>query len=116
MGIKYNNKMEPKTKFKLKAFFYYLIVEPWTEKVQMPNLRTIIWISIFFSFFFKLKVLLFGSLFLGVIFHLISEFKSGRFIYWYRQRKFREQREALKRVRNLKKNGHGEDIEKVCSS
>jgi len=40
---------------------------------------------------------------LGVISHMIREFKSGKYIYWYRQRKFREQREALKKVREERK-------------
>ncbi len=42
---------------------------------------------------------MFISLFLTVLFHLISEYKSGKHIHWYRERKYPEQRKALKEVR-----------------
>ena len=95
--------MEPKTKFKLRTYFYYLLVEPWTEKVTLPNLRTVVWIIIIVSAFLRITLLLLASVVVGAIIHLIQEYKSGKHIYWYRQRKFKEQREALKKVREEKK-------------
>ena len=99
--------MDPKKrgalKFKIKTFLYYLIVEPWTEKVSLPNFRTIAWIFILVALFFRIRVLLLISILVGIISYMAQEFKSGKYIYWYRQRKFREQREALKKVRAEKK-------------
>ncbi len=97
--------MKPETKFRLKIYLYYLIIEPWTENISLPNARTIIWISIIIAFLFKIEVLLFSFIILGLIFHLIHEFESGKFIYWYRQKKYKKQRDALKKVREEKKNG-----------
>jgi len=95
--------MDHSRKFKIKTFLYYLIIEPWTEKVSLPNLRTLSWILILIALFFRLGVLLLVSISIGIIAHLIQEFRSGKYIYWYRQRKFREQREALKKVREERK-------------
>jgi len=92
--------MDPKSKFKLKTFIYYLFVEPWTEKISLPNHRTMLWILIFMTFFFKLKILFFLFLLIGLFSHLVHEYKSGKFIYWYKQRKYKAQREALKKVRD----------------
>lgn len=101
--------MEPKTKFKIRTFLYYLIVEPWTENVSLPNFRSVFWVLILIALFFRLGTLLLISIILGLIFHLAYEFRSGKFIYWYRQRKFKEQREALKKVKEEKKNERTEE-------
>jgi len=84
-------------------------VEPWTEKVSLPNFRSVFWILILISLFFRLGTLLLVSIILGLISHLVYEFKSGKFIYWYRQRKFKEQREALKKIKEERKNEKREE-------
>jgi len=91
--------MDPKTKFKIKTFLYYLVVEPWTEKVSLPNFRSVFWILILIALLFRLETLLLISIILSLVSHLVYEFRSGKFIYWYRQRKFKEQKEALKKDR-----------------
>ena len=101
--------MDSKTKFKVKTFLYYLVVEPWTEKVSLPNFRSVFWILILISLFLRLGTLLLVSIILGLISHLVYEFKSGKFIYWYRQRKFKEQREALKKIKEERKNEKREE-------
>ncbi len=96
--------MEPKTKFKLRTFLYYLVVEPWTEKISLPNFRSVSWVLIFIAVFFRFRYLLLISIILGLTFHLISEFRSGKYVYWYRNRKFKEQKEALKKIREEREN------------
>ena len=96
--------MRPETKFKLKTYIYYLVMEPWTENVSLPNMRTIIWVLITIALIFRWRILFFILIPIGVILYLMNEYKSGRFIYWYRQRKYGEQRKALKEVRENKKN------------
>ena len=108
--------MEPKTKFKIKTFFYYLVVEPWTEKISLPNFRSVSWVLIFIAVFFRFRYLLLISIILGLTFHLISEFRSGKFIYWYRQRKFGEQREALKKIKEERKNENSSDKSEYIKS
>ena len=93
------NKMDAKNKFRLRTFLYYLMVEPWSEKVSLPNFRTLNIILLCLSLLYKWKWVMFISLFLTVLFHLISEYKSGKHIHWYRERKYPEQRKALKEVR-----------------
>ena len=101
--------MESKTKFKIKTFLYYLAVEPWTEKMPLPNFRSVFWILILIALFFRLGTLLLISIILGLVSHLVYEFRSGKFIYWYRQRKFREQKEALKKIKEEKENEKREE-------
>ena len=96
--------MKPETKFKLKVYLYYLIVEPWTENVSLPNMRSVVWILIMIALIFRWRILFFLLIPIGVILYLIHEFKSGKFVYWYRQRKYGEQKKALKEVREKKKN------------
>jgi len=98
--------MKPEIKFKLKTYFYYLIMEPWTEKVSLPNFRTIALILICFSLFYRIRILLLISVVALVVLHAINEYKSGRYIYWYRQRKYGEQREALRKIREERKNDY----------
>ncbi len=95
--------MNNEFKFKIKAYIYYLLVEPWTTKVSFPNFRTITWVLIVLSLIFRLEVLLIISVIVGVIFYLVYEFKSGKFIYWYRQRKYKGYKDAIKKVRREKK-------------
>ena len=97
--------MNPNTKFKLKTYIYYLIVEPWTDKVSLPNFRTISLILLCISLFYRLGGLLLFSVIALIIFHMINEYRSGKFIYWYRNRKFKEQREALRKVKEERRNG-----------
>jgi len=95
--------MDTTKKFRISTFLYYLLMDPWTDKVSLkaslPNFRTAAWILILVALFFRLRTLLLASILLGVVFHMVQEFKSGKYMYWYRQRKFKEQREALKKVR-----------------
>ncbi len=98
--------MEEKEKFKLKVYLKYLILSPWKESVSIPNFSTITWVLIIISLLLKSKALLFVSVCLGVIFYLIKEYKSGIAMHWYRMRSYKEQKEALKKVRAQRKNGH----------
>lgn len=95
--------MEPKIKFNLKTFLKYLVIEPWTERF-IPNMQSIIWILIFLFFFLRKPVLLLISIILGLIIHGIKEYKSGKHTKWYRDRKFGEHREAIKKIRKERKN------------
>lgn len=94
----------PEKRFKLKTFIYYLLVEPWTEKITMPNTRTAAWIVIFLGLFLKIKLLLLLGLTSGLLSYLFYEYKNGKYIYWYRNRKFKDQKAALKKVREEKRN------------
>ena len=96
--------MKPETKFKFKVYLTYLFIEPWSEKFSLPNLRTTIWILILVAFFLKLELLLFLFIIIGTGVYLVREFKSGKFIYWYRKRKYSERRKALKKIKEEKKN------------
>lgn len=95
--------MKPEYKFRMKTYLYYLIVEPWTTKFHLPNLRTLTWIFIVISFLLKKPILLFISIGLGVVLHAVNEYKSGKHIYWYKQRKYKERDEALKKIREERK-------------
>lgn len=97
--------METKKKFKFKVFLYYLLIEPWTERFSIPNLRTLAWAFIILSVFLKSIFLLIISVAVGIISHLVYEFKSGKFIYWYRNRKFKEQRDSLRKKKEEGRNG-----------
>ncbi len=97
--------MKPDTKFKLKTYIHYLLVEPWTDKVSLPNFRTIVLIILCFSLIYKWRELLLISVISLVFLHMINEYRSGKFIYWYRQRKYKEQREALKKIKEERRNG-----------
>jgi len=97
--------MKPETKFKLRTYIYYLLVEPWTEKVSLPNFRTIALVLLCFSLFYRLRVLLLISVISLIVFHMVNEYKSGKYIYWYRQRKYGEQREALRKIKEERRNG-----------
>ncbi len=89
--------------FKLKTFLIYILIEPWTTKFSIPNLRTLSWIFIIISLILEKPLWLWISIIFGILIHGIYEYKSGKFIYWYRQRKFRERNEALKKVREKRK-------------
>jgi len=89
-------------KFKLKTYLYYLVFEPWTSKLSLPNFRTMAWILIVVALVFRSKSLLIISIIVGVIFYLVHEFKSGKYMYWYRQQKYKEQKDALRKIREEK--------------
>ena len=95
--------MKPEAKFSIKTYIYYLIMEPWITKFHLPNFRTLVWVFIVISFLLKKPLLLFISIGIGVVLHIINEYKSGKHIYWYKQRKYRERDEALKKVRDERK-------------
>lgn len=93
--------MDPKQKFKFKAFLTYLVIEPWTEKISLPNFSSLIWIVIIVSLIIRNILLLWISILIGIIFNAIKEYKSGKFIYWYRNRNkdYSKSKEALKKIR-----------------
>lgn len=89
--------MDDTLKFKLRAFVYYLVVEPWIEKVVQPSLRTASWILIFSGWLFHLAYLFFGGILALAISYIIKEYKSGKFIYWYRQRLYKKTKDEKKK-------------------
>ena len=95
--------MDKEKTFRLRIYVKYLIISPFTEKVSLPNPRTTLWIVIFISLLFRWNSALIIFLIMQAVLYLYHEYKSGVAIYWYRQRKFREQREALKKVREERK-------------
>lgn len=95
--------MEEQFKFKIRTFLYYLLVEPFTEKITLPNPSTICWISIFLSLIFKIFWLLWISIILGVFFYIYKEFKSGEYIHWYRERKMKSFNDIKKKLKKEKK-------------
>lgn len=94
----------PEKKYKLKTFIYYLLVEPWTENITMPNTRTAVWIIIFFGVITNTRSLIFLGFIAGVLSYLFYEYKNGRYIYWYRNRKFKDHKDAIRKVREERKN------------
>jgi hypothetical protein len=88
--------MKQETKFKLKTYLLYLILEPWSERVTLPNFSTIVWILILLSIIFKVVILLWISIIFGIIFSVIKEWKSGKFIYWYRMKKYKNYKKENK--------------------
>ena len=105
--------MNDRTLFKLRTFLYYLVIEPWTEKVSLPNLRSVVWVLIIVSSIFRMKYLLLISLFLGVLLHLFYEYRSGKFIYWYRKYK----RKKFGVEENLSEGEHEEgNLQEVSSN
>lgn len=105
--------MDNLTKFKIKTFLYYLIIEPWTEKVSLPNFRFLIWILIIIASLFRLTYILLISVIIGVILHLVYEYKSGKFIYWYRQ--YQRKKYGIQKDTSKEKEQGGNDEEKNLS-
>ena len=95
--------MDPKNKFKLKTFLYYLVLEPWTEQVTLPNFRTLNTIFLCISLFLRWKIGVLIGIILLVALQLVDEYKKGDYINWYRFRKYGNFKEALKKVREEKK-------------
>ena len=106
--------MDSKNRFEFKAFLTYLVVEPMTDKFKLPNIRTILWGLIFFFLIFDISThnniftpFLFGSLVLQLILYAIHEYRSGKYLQWYRERKYGEEykksKEALREIRRKKK-------------
>lgn len=103
--------------FKIKVYLYYLVVEPWTSQVRIPNLRSLSWVFIFIAFLFRNFIIEMSFATLGVLLYLIYEFKEGKYLYWYRSRKYKEHREALKKVREHRKllSNSSSEIQQVSS-
>ncbi len=91
-----------KFKFKLKVFLIYLLEWNFTEKT-FPNLNTISLIALFVSLLIRNLTFTWISLGVWIICYGIKEWKSGEFVYWYKQRKYKKRNEALKKVREEKK-------------
>ena len=91
--------MNPETKFRLKAFWSYLFIEPITSKYSIFNLKFTCWFLIFLSLLFKNKIISTILIIIGLILYLVSEYMDkGKYIAWYRKRKY-PYKEAIKKVR-----------------
>lgn len=99
--------MNPTTKHHLKVFFKYLFLEPFTEKVSLPNIRTIFWILSIVFLLTGIYSLLLISLFIGLILHAVREYKSGKHMQWYRNRNYPEFKEAMRKIRERKRQENG---------
>jgi hypothetical protein len=97
--------MENKPEFKdrIKTFISYLFYIPLTDKISIPNYRTFLWIFLLVSVIFRNTIITIVLLILLLIIYVIDEFKSKRYIDWYRSNKYRTQREALRKVRQNRK-------------
>jgi len=84
--------MNGKRKFQIKTYLKFLAVSPWTEKVSLPNLRTLVWVSIIVSLVFKLKLVLFVSIGIAIAQYLWNEYKSGYHIHWEKNRRYKKYR------------------------
>lgn len=93
--------MDEALKFKLKTFVYYLLIEPWTEKVAGPSLKTASWILVFAGWAFRLSWIFFSGIILLAIVYVIKEYKSGKFIYWYRQRLYKKTKDEKKKMSKM---------------
>jgi len=94
--------MKEETKFKVKAFLSYILVAPLTSKFYIFNLSYISWFLIFLSLLFTSKIVRIILVIIAVILYLIKEYNDGNYIYWYRNKKYPEYKEALKKVREQK--------------
>lgn len=94
--------MKEEIKFKSKAFLYYIFIQPLVSKYYIFNLSYISWFLIFLSIIFINKITSTILIIVAVILYLIKEYKDGTYIYWYRNRKYPEYKEALKKVREQK--------------
>ena len=95
--------MDKEKAFRLKTYVKYILITPWTSNVSLPNSRTILWIAIFVSLLFRWGSSLIVFLIIQLILYLYHEYKSGIAVYWYRQKKYKESKEALKKVREERK-------------
>jgi hypothetical protein len=100
--------MNEEKKFRLRAFVKYLFIEPWTESISLPNFRTLNTVFLCFALLYRWKVGILISIILLVLLQLINEYKQGKYIYWYRSRKYKDYQEALKKVRDERKKKLGE--------
>jgi hypothetical protein len=91
--------MKNETKFKIKTFLQYLIFEPLNSKNSLPNFKTISWIMIFVSVLLKNIYLQISFVIIGFLIYLITEYKSGNYIGWYRMKKYKNFKEAIKNKR-----------------
>jgi hypothetical protein len=98
--------MKERTKlflFKIREYFKYILIEPWVTNFTFPNIKSLSMVFIFISLFSRNFILIWISFFTALIIHMANEFKTGRFIYLNRQRKFKEKYDALKKVRQIRK-------------
>lgn len=94
--------MKEETKFKLKAFLYYIFIQPLISKYYIFNLTYISWTLIFLSLLFKEKLISTILIIIAIVLYLIKEYMDGTYIYWYRNKKYPEYKEALRKVREEK--------------
>jgi len=94
--------MKEETKFNIRAFLYYVFVAPLTSKFYIFNLSYICWFLIFLSLLFTNKILRVILVLVAVVLYLIKEYRDGTYKYWYRNKKYPEYKEALKKVRESK--------------
>lgn len=90
--------MKAETKFRIRCYLYYLAIEPWVSKFQVPNIRTLNLIVLVLAAFFKWRIILFITIFLAIVFHMIGELKSGKAIHWYRNYHYKKLRENNKEL------------------
>ena len=84
--------------FRIKIFLQFLILEPWTEKISLPNFRTINWVMILLSFIvLKSYILTIIFLILGVALYIWKDWKSGDYMHWYRKRNYPAWKEVKKK-------------------
>ncbi len=95
--------MKEEIKFKLKAFLYYIFIQPLISKYYIFNLSYISWFLIFLSLLFKQKLISTILILVAIMLYLIKEYKDGNYIYWYRNKKYPQYKEALMRVREQKR-------------
>lgn len=96
--------MKPETKFKIKTYLYYLVIEPWVTKISLPNFQTVSMFLLFFSILYRAQPWMFIFFTSTVLLYFINEFKSGKYVYWYRQRQFKRAKKLIKK----NKEGHDE--------
>lgn len=94
--------MNPKTKFNLKIFFYHIFVEEWTEKINIPNIQTILLTLLVIVSFLRNFLMIEIALFLLVIYHGFKEYQSGKYIYEYRKKRYPEFIQARKKIKEEK--------------
>jgi hypothetical protein len=76
--------MNKKTIHRIKIFLINQLLEPWTEKISLPNSRTIFFILILIFSILKNWTFLLISIAGDFLFYEIHLFKSGEYIHWYR--------------------------------
>jgi hypothetical protein len=94
---------KPEFQGRVITFLKYLFYFPITKNIRIPNFRTFLWIFLLTSMFFKYFWITVFLLIILLIIYIIDEYQSKRYIDWYRSRKYKIQKEALKKVREERK-------------